>query len=173
MPVGLSGPARPPTRAVNRSSWVCKNVGVSRISPRGGHLRSSSYTGGDPMDNLIFAVVALCARWLEPRHNAQIQFLQAQIRMLRARIPSERIIVSPRTGRNSSGSAASRPPRRSPVPRGEAGSTVLRASTTTTELIWGWTRTRRENVRLRVADEIVELPRLGRLHHRYEWSQSA
>lgn len=47
------------------------------------------------MDNLVFAVVALCARWMEPRHNAQIRFLQAQIRMLRARIPSERIIVSP------------------------------------------------------------------------------
>ena len=47
------------------------------------------------MDNLIFAVVALCARWLEPRHNAQIQFLQAQARMLRARVKSERIILNP------------------------------------------------------------------------------
>jgi putative transposase len=47
------------------------------------------------MDNLIFAVVALCARWLEPRHNAQIQFLQAKARMLRARVKAERILLNP------------------------------------------------------------------------------
>ena len=47
------------------------------------------------MDNLLFAVVALCWRWLQPRHNVQVQFLQAQIRVLRARVKSERILLSP------------------------------------------------------------------------------
>ena len=47
------------------------------------------------MDNLLLAVVALCWRWLQPRHNVQVQFLQAQIRVLRARVKSERILLSP------------------------------------------------------------------------------
>ena len=47
------------------------------------------------MDNLIFAVIALCWGWLLPRHNTQVQFLQAQLRILRARLKAERIILSP------------------------------------------------------------------------------
>lgn len=47
------------------------------------------------MDNSLFAIISLCWRWLQPRHNLQIQFLQAQIRVLRARVKSERIILSP------------------------------------------------------------------------------
>jgi putative transposase len=47
------------------------------------------------MDNLLFAVVALCWRWLQPRHNVQVQFLQAQIRVLRVRVKAERIILTP------------------------------------------------------------------------------
>jgi len=47
------------------------------------------------VDNLLLAVVALCWRWLQPRHNVQMQFLQAQIRVLRARVKSERILLSP------------------------------------------------------------------------------
>ena len=47
------------------------------------------------METLLFALTSLAKRWLQPRHNAQVQFLREQIRILRARIPSERIIVSP------------------------------------------------------------------------------
>lgn len=47
------------------------------------------------MDTVLFALMTLATRWLQPRHNAQVQFFQAQIRILRARIPSERLILSP------------------------------------------------------------------------------
>jgi len=47
------------------------------------------------VDNLLFALISLAVRWLEPRHNAQIQFLQEQIRILRARLDAERIVPTP------------------------------------------------------------------------------
>ena len=47
------------------------------------------------MGNSLFATISLCWRWLQPRHNLQVQFLQAQIRVLRARVKTERIILSP------------------------------------------------------------------------------
>jgi len=47
------------------------------------------------METVLFALTSLAKRWLQPRHNAQVQFLREQIRILRSRIPSERIIVSP------------------------------------------------------------------------------
>lgn len=53
------------------------------------------YTKDSPVDNLLLAVVALCSRWLQPRHNVQVQFLEAQIRILRERVKAERIILSP------------------------------------------------------------------------------
>jgi hypothetical protein len=39
-----------------------------------GHLQNEAYTKGIPVDNLLFALVLLAMRWLEPRHNAQLQF---------------------------------------------------------------------------------------------------
>lgn len=47
------------------------------------------------MDNLLFALISLAMRWLEPRHNAQLQFLREQIRILRARVDAERIVPTP------------------------------------------------------------------------------
>lgn len=47
------------------------------------------------MDNLLLAVVALCWRWFQHRHNVQVQFLQAQIRVLRARVYANRSIPTP------------------------------------------------------------------------------
>jgi putative transposase len=47
------------------------------------------------MENLLYALISLAMRWLEPRHNAQIQFLREQIRILRARVDAERIVPTP------------------------------------------------------------------------------
>ncbi|MBI1320462.1 MAG: transposase [Candidatus Hydrogenedens sp.] len=47
------------------------------------------------MESLLFALLTLAARWLEPRHNAQIQLLREQIRILRARVDAERIVPTP------------------------------------------------------------------------------
>ena len=47
------------------------------------------------MDNLLFALVSLAMRWLEPRYNAQLQFLREQIRILRSRVDAERIVPTP------------------------------------------------------------------------------
>ena len=47
------------------------------------------------MDNLLFALISLAMRWLEPRYNAQLQFLREQIRILRSRVDAERIVPTP------------------------------------------------------------------------------
>jgi len=47
------------------------------------------------MNSLFFAFSTLALRWLEPRINERLLFLEAQIRMLRNRIDSERIIATP------------------------------------------------------------------------------
>jgi hypothetical protein len=44
------------------------------------------------MNQLIFVVVSLFGRWFKPRNNVHIQILEAQIRMLRFRIDSTRIV---------------------------------------------------------------------------------
>jgi hypothetical protein len=47
------------------------------------------------MEHLLYALISLAMRWLEPRHNAQLQFLREQIRILRARVDAERIVPTP------------------------------------------------------------------------------
>ena len=47
---------------------------------------------GMPMGTLLYALISLAMRWLEPRHNAQLQFLREQIRILRARVDAERVV---------------------------------------------------------------------------------
>jgi putative transposase len=47
------------------------------------------------MENLFYAMISLAMRWLEPRHNAQVQFLREQIRILRSRLDVERIVPTP------------------------------------------------------------------------------
>ena len=47
------------------------------------------------METLLYALISLAMRWLEPRHNAQLQFLREQIRILRARVDAERIVPTP------------------------------------------------------------------------------
>jgi putative transposase len=47
------------------------------------------------VDNLLFALISLAMRWLEPRYNAQLQFLREQIRILRSRVDAERIVPTP------------------------------------------------------------------------------
>ncbi len=47
------------------------------------------------MENLPIALVSLAMRWLEPRHNPQLQFLREQIRMLRVWVDAERILPVP------------------------------------------------------------------------------
>jgi len=47
------------------------------------------------MENLLYALISLAMRWLEPRHNAQLQLLREQIRILWARMDAERIVPTP------------------------------------------------------------------------------
>jgi putative transposase len=47
------------------------------------------------MEHLLYALISLAMRWLEPRHNAQLQFLREQIRILRARVDADRVVPTP------------------------------------------------------------------------------
>ena len=47
------------------------------------------------MDRFSFSLVALAAQWFHPRYNAKLQLLEAQIRMLRSRIDTDRIVPTP------------------------------------------------------------------------------
>ncbi len=47
------------------------------------------------MDRLLFPVFMLLAHWLQPRFNARLRFLEAQIRMLRSRVDGSRIVPTP------------------------------------------------------------------------------
>ena len=44
------------------------------------------------MNRLFFSLLTLVLQWFRPRYNAQLQLLQAQIRILRSRIDISRII---------------------------------------------------------------------------------
>jgi hypothetical protein len=44
------------------------------------------------MERAVFAVLGLAMQWFWPRYNAQLQLMAAQIRILRARIDSNRIV---------------------------------------------------------------------------------
>ena len=47
------------------------------------------------MERLSFALLSLLAYWFTPIYNARLQFLESQIRMLRSRIDTSRIVPSP------------------------------------------------------------------------------
>ncbi len=46
------------------------------------------------MERLSYPLLALLARWFTPMYNARLQFLEAQIRMLRSRVDTNRIVPS-------------------------------------------------------------------------------
>ena len=48
------------------------------------------------MDRITFGLLTLAMQWLNPRFNARMQFLEAQIRMLRSRVDTSRIVPTPR-----------------------------------------------------------------------------
>ena len=47
------------------------------------------------MNSTISLLLVFLNQFFLPRHNAQLRLLKAQITILRARIPTERIILSP------------------------------------------------------------------------------
>ena len=47
------------------------------------------------MEAMLFSLVTLATQWLRPRYNARLRLLEAQIRMLRSRIDSSRIVPTP------------------------------------------------------------------------------
>ena len=47
------------------------------------------------MDRLFYSLLTLALQWFRPRYKAQLQLLQAQIRILRSRIDVSRIIPNP------------------------------------------------------------------------------
>jgi len=47
------------------------------------------------MDAVLFSLVTLATQWLRPRYNVRLRLLEAQIRMLRARIDTSRIVPTP------------------------------------------------------------------------------
>ncbi len=48
------------------------------------------------MDRVAFALMTLALQWLNPRFNARMQFMELQIRMLRSRVDTSRIVPTPR-----------------------------------------------------------------------------
>ena len=48
------------------------------------------------MERLFFSMLALALQWFRPRHNVQLQFLEAQIPMLRSRVDVSRIVPTPK-----------------------------------------------------------------------------
>ena len=47
------------------------------------------------INSTISLLLAFLNQFFMPRHNAQLRLLKAQITILRARIPTQRIILSP------------------------------------------------------------------------------
>jgi putative transposase len=47
------------------------------------------------MNSTLSLLLAFLNQFFMPRHNAQLRLLKAQIAILRARIPTQRIILSP------------------------------------------------------------------------------
>ena len=47
------------------------------------------------MDTILFSLVTVLTQWLRPRYNARLRLLEAQTRMLRARIDTSRIVPTP------------------------------------------------------------------------------
>ena len=48
------------------------------------------------MDAILFPLVTLLTQWLRPQYNAGLRLFEAQIRMLRARIDTSRIVPTPK-----------------------------------------------------------------------------
>ena len=48
------------------------------------------------MERLFFPVLSLALQWFRPRYNTRLQFLEAQIRILRSRIDASRIVPTPK-----------------------------------------------------------------------------
>ena len=48
------------------------------------------------MDTILFSLVTVLAQWLRPRYNVRLRLLEAQIRMLRSRIDTSRIVPTPK-----------------------------------------------------------------------------
>ena len=48
------------------------------------------------MQRLFFPLLSLALQWFRPRYNVQLQFLEAQIRILRSRIDANRIVPTPK-----------------------------------------------------------------------------
>lgn len=55
------------------------------------------------MEQLFFPVLSLALQWFRPRYNAQLQILEAQIRILRSRIARVVLYQLRRKKRNSFG----------------------------------------------------------------------
>jgi len=49
-------------------------------------------TEGIAVDTMLFSLVTLLSQWLRPRYNARMRLLEAQIRMLRARVDTSRVV---------------------------------------------------------------------------------
>ena len=47
------------------------------------------------MDAIFHSLIILATQWMRPRYNARMQLLEAQIRMLRSRIGTSRIVPTP------------------------------------------------------------------------------
>ena len=48
------------------------------------------------MERLFFSMLALALQWFPPRYNARLQLMTAQIRILRSRIDTSRIVPTPK-----------------------------------------------------------------------------
>ena len=47
------------------------------------------------MNHTIYPLVTLLLKWMSPKYNARMRFLEIQVEMLRSRIDSDRIITTP------------------------------------------------------------------------------
>ena len=73
---------------------ICSHHAKSR---RAMHLcRRRPTEGIRVLDHHLAAILTLFLQILTPRYNARIRFLQAQITILRSRIPAGRIVPTPR-----------------------------------------------------------------------------
>ena len=50
---------------------------------------------GIAVDAILYSLMTVMTQWMRPRYNARIQLLEAQIRMLRTRIETSRIVPTP------------------------------------------------------------------------------
>ena len=48
------------------------------------------------MERLFFPLLSLAMQWFRPRYNARLQLMAAQIRILRSRIDTSRIVPTPK-----------------------------------------------------------------------------